>query len=245
LGAAAWEAETSLELAELGDGDHHAERAAELAARLGLRAVAARLADRTEAPRRSDAELCCDGDMWRVRYHGVSAHLRDMKGLSDLAVLLARPGVDVPVLDLADAGVRDSGGGAVLDVTALAAYRQKLAELEADRDAAQAEHDLARAALLDVQRTELLDHLRRVAGVGGRTRTLGTSVTERARKAVTARLRDAIHRISDVLPDLGAHLDRSVLTGTTCRYDPVEGLTWTVHGPRGARAGRTAVRRRH
>ena len=27
-------------------------------------------------------------------------------------------------------------------------------------------------------------------------------------------------------------------------YDPAEGLTWTVHGPRGARAGRAADRRR-
>jgi DNA-binding NarL/FixJ family response regulator len=236
LGAAAWEAETSLELAVLGAGEHHAERAAELAARLGLGGVAARLADRTplrtEAPRRTDAELCRDGDLWRVRHHGESAHLRDVKGLSDLAVLLARPGVDVHVLDLAGAGVRDSGGDAMLDMTALAAYRDRLAELDADLDTAQAEHDHAQAALLGDQRTALLDQLRRAAGSGGRTRTLGTSTTERARKAVTARLRDAIHRISGVLPDLGAHLDRSVLTGTTCRYDPAEGLTWTVRGDR-------------
>jgi hypothetical protein len=27
-------------------------------------------------------------------------------------------------------------------------------------------------------------------------------------------------RIAEVMPDLGAHLDRSVRTGTTCRYDP-------------------------
>ena len=236
LGATAWEAETSLELAVLGDGDHHAARAAELATRLGLRGVATRLADRTprlaEVPRRTDAELCRDGDLWRVRYHGASAHLRDVKGLSDLAVLLARPGVDVHVLDLAGAGVRDSGGGAMLDGTALAAYRHKLAELDADRDAAQAEHDPARAARLDDQRTALLDQLRRAAGSGGRTRTLGTSTAERARKAVTARLRDAIHRIGGVLPSLGAHLDRTVQTGTTCRYDPTEGLTWTVNGDR-------------
>jgi len=31
---------------------------------------------------------------------------------------------------------------------------------------------------------------------------------------------NAIRRIQAVLPDLGTHLDRSVRTGTTCRYEP-------------------------
>jgi hypothetical protein len=37
---------------------------------------------------------------------------------------------------------------------------------------------------------------------------------------VTARIRDAIRRIRHALPELGTHLDRSIRTGTTCRYDP-------------------------
>ncbi len=65
-------------------------------------------------------------------------------------------------------------------------------------------------------------------GLAGRDRPLGTSTTERARKAVTARLREAIGRIESALPELGAHLDRSVLTGTQCRYEPAERLTWTL-----------------
>ena len=68
---------------------------------------------------------------------------------------------------------------------------------------------------------------------------LGTSTSERARKAVTARIRDAIHRVGAVLPELGAHLDRSVLTGTTCRYAPTEPVTWTViRAPSTGRRGR-------
>jgi hypothetical protein len=31
-----------------------------------------------------------------------------------------------------------------------------------------------------------------------------------------------------VLPELGTHLERSVTTGTTCRYDPAEPLTWRL-----------------
>jgi hypothetical protein len=81
---------------------------------------------------------------------------------------------------------------------------------------------------LDAQRTALITELSRATGLPGHPRTLGTSTTERARKAVTARLREAIRRIESVLPELGTHLDRSVITGTTCRYEPVTHLTWTL-----------------
>jgi hypothetical protein len=199
LGAAVWEAETTRELAELG-----------------------------EASGPTEAELRRDGDLWCVRHHSASAHLRDLKGLSDLAVLLARPGIDVHVLELAATGPHDHDGGALLDSTARAAFRRRLAELDDDLVAARDGRDLARAERLDTERAAVLAELRRAAGLGGRDRRLGTSTSERARKAVTGRLREAIHRIGAVLPDLGAHLDRSVLTGTTCRYAPTEPVTWTV-----------------
>ncbi|MDP1805281.1 MAG: hypothetical protein Q8K72_08960, partial [Acidimicrobiales bacterium] len=95
-------------------------------------------------------------------------------------------------------------------------------------DRARADHDPGRAERLDVQRAELVTELRRAAGLAGRPRALGSSTTERARKAVTARLREAIGRIGAVLPALGAHLDRSVVTGTTCRYEPADHLTWRL-----------------
>ncbi len=197
-----WENETALELAALGDA---------------------------AAP--TDAALRRDGDLWCVRYHGASAHLRDLKGLADLAVLLARPGVDVHVLELAAAGPHDRAGGVVLDAAGRTAYRRRLAELDDDLVVARHDHDLGRAERLDTERTALLAELRHATGLGGRARALGTSTSERARKAVTARLREAIHRIADVLPELGAHLDRSVLTGTTCRYAPTEPVTWTLRSP--------------
>ena len=54
--------------------------------------------ERRDLDRGTDAELRRDGDLWRLRHQGFSAHLRDLKGLADLAVLLARPGVDVHVI---------------------------------------------------------------------------------------------------------------------------------------------------
>jgi hypothetical protein len=94
--------------------------------------------------------------------------------------------------------------------------------------AAHTNHDIGRAQQLDAQRAALIAELSRATGLGGRPRTLGASTTERARKAVTGRLREAIRRIEAVLPELGAHLNRSVITGTTCRYEPVKPLAWRL-----------------
>ena len=57
-----------------------------------------------------------EGDVWLVRFGGVDARVRDTKGMADLAVLLARPGVEVHVAELVGAAVRarrvglDAGG---------------------------------------------------------------------------------------------------------------------------------------
>ena len=81
---------------------------------------------------------------------------------------------------------------------------------------------------IETEREALLAELRRATGQSGKDRGLGASTTERARKAVTARLRDTIRRIESALPELGAHLDRSVVTGNYCRYQPTEQLTWDL-----------------
>jgi len=161
------------------------------------------------------------GDLWEACYRGRSAHLRDVKGMRDLAHLLAHPGVDVPALELAGGGVTDQlPGQPVLDYTALSAYRRRLADLEAEQDESRASNDLARMERAALEREALSEELRRATRPGGAEVRLGTTAAERARKAVSARIRDAIRRIETVLPDLGAHLDRSVQTGTSCRYVP-------------------------
>lgn len=68
LGAPVWEAETSLKLAALGTAGNHAERAAQLAAELGMHGVAARLATSSDVPLPeaedgTDAELRRDGEL--------------------------------------------------------------------------------------------------------------------------------------------------------------------------------------
>jgi hypothetical protein len=103
-----------------------------------------------------------------------------------------------------------------------------VAALIAEIAAYHAAHDIGRARHLDDLRTALVTELRRASGLGGRSRSLGASTTERARKTVSSRLREAIRRIHAVDPELGAHLDRSIITGTTCRYQPTTPLIWKL-----------------
>ena len=51
---------------------------------------------------------------------------------------------------------------------------------------------------------------------------------ERARAAVTMRIRAALLRIEKEHPALGRHLARSIRTGTVCRYDPEVLTRWML-----------------
>ena len=55
------------------------------------------------------------------------------------------------------------------------------------------------------------------------------AVSERARLAVTKRLKDAVKRIAELHPALGYHLDGAVKTGASCVYrpDPERPIAWT------------------
>lgn len=233
LGARAWEAETCAELAELGgEGSPYRDRAAELADELGLVGLAARTR-RADVANRTSMDAACyrAGDVWKIGYHGQSALIRDSKGLHDLAVLLGRPWEDVHVLDLAGSGIRgDESVSPILDARARADFRARIQDLEEDLAHAHADDDLGRIERVETEREALLNELRLATG-RGKDRGLGPRAVDRARKAVTARIRDAIRRIEVAVPELGAHFDRSIVTGNYCRYEPAEDLVWNLRGP--------------
>lgn len=168
-------------------------------------------------------ELRRDGEVWSLRFEGRGALLRDCKGVADLARLVAAPGEEVHVFDLLrlPAGERRDRGSAepALDRRALASYRRRLAEIDAAIAEAEGRLEGGSAGALAREREALLDQIAADTGLGGRPRRLNDPV-ERARKAVTARIRDAIRRIGRVDPALGRHLEASVSTGVRCTYAP-------------------------
>ncbi|WP_433273517.1 ATP-binding protein [Actinosynnema sp. CS-041913] len=182
---------------------------------------AAALGMRHLADHRPANEFRRDGDVWSLSYNGSTARMPDSKGLRDLHVLLSSPGIPVPAASLLDPDATPSarlGGDPVLDEEAKAAYRRRLAELDDLIDRAP---DDDRAAALDRERAALLDELRSAAGLAGRTRRLGDEA-ERARKTVTARIRDTLRKLDERHPGLASHLREHVSTGATCVYSGLD-----------------------
>jgi hypothetical protein len=175
-------------------------------------------------------ELVRDGPVWHVQWRGVAAIVRHTKGLLDIAQLVDRAGHEMHVLDLVDAtgSAPDTGGtGPILDDTARRAYKRRLEELEDDLAEATSMADDTRAARLEHERELLVAEIARAYGLGGRPRTAGDPV-ERARKAVGMRIATAVRAIRAVHPDLARHLDRSLVTGRYCSYQPETSVRWRV-----------------
>lgn len=213
LGARTWVELSEALLAELDGSD---------AGRPGRREVGA--GDRSELTRHHG--------FWTISWRGRQATIPHRKGMEDIATLVRQPGIDVPALQLAS-GVLGAGAATtdtVIDVQALSSYRRRIIDVDAEIDEAAGDNDSGRVELLSNERDGILDEIRRATGLDGRLRMGANDPAERARKAVSARIRDAIKHLEPLAPDLAAHLDRSIRTGLRCSYDPApdDVVDWQV-----------------
>jgi hypothetical protein len=206
-----------------------AERASALAGAAGLAGARARRdADRGTFRR--------EGQFWTVAYRDEMARLHDLKGLRYIGLLLAAPGRDVHVLELAGAqaaeplsgehagaeGLRASrlgGTEPVLDQRAKDDFRRRLGELGEELEEARSWHDPERAARVEAEIDTLTSELERSLGLGGRDRGM-PSPAERARVSVTKAIKAAVRTVSEDCPALGVHLATSIRTGRFCSYAP-------------------------
>ena len=167
------------------------------------------------------------GEVWLLEYRGTTASLPDVKGLHDLATLLAAPHSEVHALQLVGGAEVAGAADYVLDDAARTAYRRRIEQL---RD--EIERGRERGEERHVQRAEdeldaLLAQLSAGTGLGGRPRATPSS-HERARSTVTNRIRVALRKIDAVHPELGRHLSNTIRTGTWCSYRPEHDGTWII-----------------
>lgn len=174
-------------------------------------------------PVASSLTLRKDGEIWEVSHAGGSFRLKDSRGLQILSRLLDHPGEEFHALDLAapDAPRAEALGdaGEILDRQAVAAYRERMTALQEVLGEAESFGDLHRAERTREELDLLAREVSAAVGLGGRQRRAG-SAAERARSAVQRRIRDAIKKIGEHAPELAAHLNWAVRTGTFCAYDP-------------------------
>ena len=188
-------------------------------------------------PPAGDCLFQLEGEYWTIAFDGKVVRLKDAAGLRYLAHLLRHATVEFHALDLVAglqqasgqrAGAAASDAGPVLDAEAKAAYKRRLAELRAEAEDAERANDPGRAARAREELDFLTRELAAAVGLGGRDRR-AASDAERARLAVTQRVKAAIKRIGGLHPGLGRHLGASVKTGTFCVYtpDPAHPVCWS------------------
>lgn len=180
-----------------------------------------------EIVRPDHAVFTSENGIWSMDYERVGAQLTEVKGFHDLARLLAEPMTPVHCLELYGASGSQASEQQVLDPESRHAYRQRLLELQQELDQAQQDHDQARTDPLQQELEELTSELARSLGLSGRSRTMGDQA-ERARSAVTWRVRSAIKKIRAAHPQLGQHLSNCVKTGTFSVYSPEKNVDWEL-----------------
>jgi hypothetical protein len=182
-----------------------------------------------------------EGELWRLSYDGTDAHLPDLKGLHDLVRLLGAPGEEVHCLELAagpapaptravaaeDRLSAQGHAGELIDERARAEFKRRIDELREDIERAEAANDPVRAENAREELDKVTAALASAYGLGGRTRKAGDPA-ERARSAVTWRIRSAVSKVEAAHPALGAHLRNSVTTGTFCSYRPERPVEWLL-----------------
>ena len=179
---------------------------------------------RTLAP---DATMTFQSDTVQIRYRETTVTFANLKGLTDLATLIEHSACDVHVLSLAGTEPIRELSEPMVDRQSLDAYRRRILELDDATTGAERACDVVALEALRSEREALRSELRSVQRIGGSPRSYSNSATERARKAVTARIRDAIQRIGRAHPDLADHLNSTITTGTYCRYRPTD-ITWFI-----------------
>ncbi len=174
------------------------------------------------AARTADFFMRPDGEVWTVEYDGKSATIRDSKGLGMLAKLIEHPDAEIHVLDLA--GITAPAGtghaGPMLDSRARDDYRHRVEEIREELQDAESLNDMGRADALRSELDFISRELSRAYGLGGRQRAAGDAA-ERARVNVRRRIKDAVERIGEQIPDAGRYLENTIKTGRYCKYTPM------------------------
>lgn len=168
------------------------------------------------------------GRRWLIQCGSASAEVADSVGMRYLATLVAHPGREIPAIELAGSVQRtpqgDVSGSASmtrqpkLDEQAVRQYRDRIAQLKADIDDAEAMNDHERASTHRAELEWLIKELSAATGLGARVRPFADNA-ERARISVGKAIRRALDRIGAADPEIADHVRARVTTGSHCCFD--------------------------
>ena len=161
---------------------------------------------------------------WKLSFENSAVQLPEVKGFYDIQKMLSRPRQLFHCAELMGSVVNEKGEK-LFDAKAKKQYEKKIAELQIDITEAEQRNDFSQLEKLQDEYDRLIEYLSQSLGLKGKVRETSNPV-EKARSAVTWRIRSAIARIESYHPQLGAHLSNAIKTGSFCSYQPDRELTW-------------------
>ena len=187
--------------------------------------------DRLPAKKRNEEDLDAnefikERGAWRISFEGSTVLLPEVKGFYDIRKLLSQPEALFHCAELMGS-VLESEGERLLDDKARKAYRREIQEIQQEIEEAESNHQVEHATALQDKYDRLIGHLSQSLGLKGKPREVGNPV-EKARSAVTWRIRNAIAKIELAHPVFGKHLSNAIKTGTVCKYSPERPINWVT-----------------
>jgi hypothetical protein len=186
------------------------------------------------------------GDFWSLRFSGDEepVSVKNRLGMEYIAQLLRSANGTIRCLELQSimrstssptplmdedqrSGLStDRCRDEILDETARREYSERLQEIEAESREATHNQDRARIEKLNSERHSILDQLQAAIDIHGRSREF-TTPEERARKAVSAAIANALQSIEKHHASLAEHLRSRIERGAVCRYNG-DGIAWDL-----------------
>lgn len=130
-------------------------------------------------------------------------------------------------MEMMGSNINENVSEIVIDQKAKAEYEKKIKKLLIQIEDAQEFNNIERIEKLQKEYDIIVDHLSASLGMGRKPRAKGSSV-EKARSAITWRIRNAIKKIGSAHPKLALHLSKSINTGTFCSYKPEVHIDWEL-----------------
>jgi len=195
----------------------------------------------------------CDGDMWTIRYRGVTKTIKSTGGMHLIAHLLRNPGQEIKSISLyqdmlanvieknsnlsnmTDEALEEQNGlnimsDNLMDPTDKASiqimkdYQNKINE---ELSIAEMQRDKVTENKLNNNIKMVENWLSKVTDKSGEMRET-QDIYERVRKAVWKAIDVAKNNIKKHLPDLYKHLNKYIKTGNTNSYIPTKTIGWFV-----------------
>jgi tetratricopeptide (TPR) repeat protein len=163
---------------------------------------------------------------WKLSFNGAVTQVPEVKGFYDIRKMLMQPGQLFHAAEMMGTTMNGKGEK-LLDEKARKQYQQKILDLQNEIQEMENNSNFSRVEKLQEEYDQLIDYLSKSLGLKGKARETGSTI-EKARSALTWRIRNAIARIEQYHPILGAHLSNAIKTGLLCSYQPEREMSWVT-----------------